>query len=114
MTHEDVNAIFLLAGIELYAATPTPNLYGSASYRGPWWWCQTVIGPIQIGWRKRVILIDWSLDNPLRCEVTRHDVTKSETMVHAWSYSAAVEYLAALRTYARSDAGRRSLEEAGA
>ena len=61
----------------------------------PWWLVRTSRGLIKIGWRKRVINIDWS-DTNLRVIVTPDDVTKSVVMVHAWSEEKAVEYLKAL------------------
>ncbi len=49
---------------------------------------------VQIGWRKRVINIDWT-DTPIRKVLTEDDVTKSESMVHAYSTMKALEYLTA-------------------
>lgn len=62
----------------------------------PWWLAMTDIGPVIVGWRNRVIAIAWS-DTPKRGIVTQDDVTKDETLVHAWSYAKAVEYLAELK-----------------
>lgn len=58
---------------------------------------KTPKGLIQIGWRKRVISIDWS-DTGIRRVVTEDDVTKDDTMVHAYSYAKALAYLTALAT----------------
>lgn len=62
----------------------------------PWWLVETNLGMIKIGWRKRVINIDWSA-TAIRKVVTDEDVTKDETMVHAWSTLKAIEYLTVLR-----------------
>lgn len=61
-----------------------------------WWLVKTELGLIKIGWRKRVICIDWS-ETPIRKLVTTDDVTKDETMVHAWSVGEAIKYLTTLR-----------------
>lgn len=102
MTEQQVRAIFLLASIEVSGVYKTENNYwpSAPSYddvrrKNPWWLVKTPAGLVHIGWRKRVISIDWS-DTSIRQEVTSDDVTKSETLVHAWSYAKAVEYLADL------------------
>ena len=69
--------------------------------RTPWWLFLTDIGPLQLGWRKRVIAIDWrTCDVRVVGGVTADNVTKSDTMVHAWSVEKAVEYLRSLRKIA--------------
>ena len=80
---------------------PTVNVVRSwmSDYRwrnaSPAWLVKTSYGLIQIGWRKRVIAIEWS-DTPIRTIVTDDNVTKSDTMVHAWSEETALKYLKAL------------------
>lgn len=64
--------------------------------REPWWLFLTDLGLIRIGWRKRVIAIDWEACE-VRGIVTDDDVTKDATSVHAWKVEKAVEYLRALR-----------------
>lgn len=64
--------------------------------RSPWWLLMTERGPIEIGWRKNVISIDWEA-TPIRAIVTDDNVTKGNTYVHAWSVPDAVRYLTALR-----------------
>lgn len=51
---------------------------------------------IVIGWRKNVCHIDWS-GTSLRGVVTQDDVTKTEYMVHAWTWEKVLEYLKILR-----------------
>ncbi len=68
--------------------------------RRPWWLVQTAIGLIRMGWRKRVMSIEWDA-TPHRCVVTIDNVTKDDTMVHASSVAKAVEYLTSLRIYAK-------------
>lgn len=99
MKQEHARALFEMAGFEVKSLHQLSNGYwpdvpdyAEVRRLRPWWLAITQHGPIVIGWRKRVINIDWS-DTPLRHTVTEDDVTKSETMVHAYSYPKAMEYL---------------------
>lgn len=105
---EKLLALFIAAGITVRTVWELPNGYwpDAPSYadvrrRSPWLLVKTEWGLVQIGWRKRVIQIDWS-DTPVRGEVTTHDVTKSDVLVHAWSEERAVEYLKAWKALACS------------
>lgn len=100
MTKEQMQALFLLAGINILAYWELPNNYWPDSYvelrkNSPWWLVKTTKGMVRIGWRKRVISIHWE-DTDIRQVITEDDVTKDETMVHAWSYLKALEYLTKL------------------
>ena len=62
----------------------------------PWFVVTTQIGRFKIGWRKRVILLDWSAtvgtktsDELFKAE----DVTKDTRMIHAWSLDDAKRYV---------------------
>lgn len=65
----------------------------------PWFVVTTTRGRVVIGWRKRVISIDWS-----ECPDTAHakhlfpeeNVTMGARGIHAWSYEKAKEYLDAI------------------
>lgn len=99
MDEAQVRAIFLLAGIHIWTLQHVVNDYWPANERyddvrnqSPWWLVGTSKGLVLIGWRKRVIEINWSR-TPVRAIVTEDDVTKDDTMVHAYSYAKAVEYL---------------------
>ena len=103
MQAADVAALFSLAG---YTATELQRIengywpdhpnYNDMRAKYPWYLVSTAEGQIRIGWRKRVIEIDWSKTSR-RGEVTAEDVTKSDRMVHAWNLSKALEYLTAIR-----------------
>jgi hypothetical protein len=97
MTREELDALMLLAGFKPKGVWETTNKYwGKNDVTGPWWLVQVDQGMIQIGWRKRVISIDWS-NTGRALEVTKDDVTKESYLVHAWNNAKAVEYLTALR-----------------
>jgi len=62
----------------------------------PWFIVTTKIGHIKIGWRRRVINIDWSktIIKKLANELfSNEDVTKDLYSIHAWGYEKAKEYL---------------------
>lgn len=99
MQRQEVEAIALLAGIEIKGIHSIVNQYwpAHASYddvraKYPWWVLEVEGGRITIGWRKRVIAIDWSFTNR-RGQVTEDDVTKDHSSVHAYTHAKAVEYL---------------------
>jgi hypothetical protein len=120
MTKDIVQALFLLANIEvtnLYEIAndywPDHTDYADVRRNHPWWLVKTNYGLIKIGWRKRVIQIDWS-DTRIRQEVTKDNVTSSNEIVHAWTYAKAVEYLTALAELFSEQSRRESLPEAKA
>jgi len=99
MQRQEVEAILLLAGIRVHGISRIENMYWPShpNYNDmrdefPWWTVKVREGEITIGWRKKVISIDWT-NTTRRGLVTKDDVTKDTTMVHAWSVSKAVEYL---------------------
>lgn len=75
----------------LNAALPTLS--------SPWWLVKTEVGLVELGWRKRVIHIEWT-DTPIRYQdpsaITQDATTKDATSVHAWSDVKALEYLTRL------------------
>ncbi len=110
MTEEILRALFLLANIEIKKVYRIKNeYYPPADDQSPWWLVPTKWGLIKIGWRKRVINIDWE-DTGLvidknankdyefhKVPITRDDVTQWEHGIHAWGYAKAVEYLVELK-----------------
>lgn len=105
MEKKVVEALLTLSGIEYQSIWEIANQYVPvnehyAVYRqnNPWWLIFTDRGPIIIGRRKRVFSISWQ-DTDIRFVVTTDDVTKDQTMVHAWSLPKALEYLIALQCY---------------
>jgi hypothetical protein len=111
----DVRAMFQLAGIEVKRTHRLPNgywptcadYYAEECARSPWWLVETPYGLIRLGWRKRVLAIDWE-STPCRKVLTNDEVTKEPTMIHAWSFWKAVEYLSTLSAELRAVPLRRA------
>lgn len=99
---EYFKACFLLAGLEYTDVFNIENGYcgNNCCPDKPWFLFRTKYGLIKIGWRKRVIDIDWS-DTTLRAkDILPEDdrwVTSWDCGVHAWGYGKCVEYLTVLR-----------------
>jgi hypothetical protein len=104
-TRREVESIFTLAGFAIprrmweLANGYWPDSPEYDDVRSPWWLVQTSIGLIRIGNRKRVLSIDWEACE-VRGLVTQDDVTKGDSMVHAWTVEKAVEYMRELRRLA--------------
>jgi hypothetical protein len=65
-----------------------------------WFYAYAEVIPLLIGWRKRVIEIDWSAwETDLSALFKKEDVTKGPHHIHAWSEEKAIEYLIRIRTY---------------
>lgn len=101
MNKKQVEAIFLLADIEILNIWEIKNQYcgEECCKHKPWWLVQTKYGMITIGWRKRVISIEWKFINALQLngkEVQPKEdswVTSWENGVHAYGYAKTVEYM---------------------
>ena len=80
-------------------AKEIPNEYCDCSLcnqTSPWFKVTTTRGIIKLGWRKRVIAIDWSDINPKKGAnelFPDEDVTKGDWDIHAWGYEKAKEYI---------------------
>lgn len=101
MKQEEAKSIFILAGIQPLAFEALIDGYGFGAddnrlYEEPlrcvWWFVKTSRGWVKIGWRKRVINIDWT-HTDIRKKPTEDDVTKYDNCVHAWSIEKAIEYV---------------------
>lgn len=84
------------AGFTLFVMNAIPNEYCSCDRCPPWFRVQTIYGDIKMGWRKRVINIEWDFKVPMEL-FKAEDVTKWESGIHAWGYDAAKKYLESLR-----------------
>lgn len=62
----------------------------------PWFIAYTKLGRIKIGWRKRVINIDWQgslIIGTANNIFPNEDTTKGDCYIHAWGYDKAQEYI---------------------
>lgn len=87
--------IFKKSGFKDIKMTAIPNKYHQCSTCAPWFDVETEFETICIGWRKRVISINWnnsSIGNMLHL-FEDENVTKGETGIHAWGWDKAKEYL---------------------
>jgi len=65
----------------------------------PWFVVTTIVGRITIGWRKRVINIDWEAIEKAKMAqelFPKEEVTKGDKYIHAWGVEKAREYIAAI------------------
>jgi hypothetical protein len=95
---EEHDKLMELFGDEKIFAEEIPNGYSTSWYysMSPWYKVTTSKGIITLGWRKRVIEIQYeqrvnaaSADSLFPDE----DVTKSGRMIHAWGYDKAKRYI---------------------
>ena len=93
---EKFQASLLLAGFKTKRYHELINGYYSW-YRNdaacPWYLFETDVGLIKIGWRKRVINVDWSSTEVKWNRPIDQDISYGETYFHAWGYDKLLEYL---------------------
>ena len=71
-----------------------PNQYCPCETCPPWFIAKLPYGDIKIGWRKRVINIDWSATGKRLGKLFEGEpVTQDDFYVHAYGYEKATEYL---------------------
>lgn len=102
MKEEEVKSLFTLAGFEVKQQWELANSYWprhpdyyAIIMDNPAWLIQTKYGLIRLSPRKRVWELDWS-DTAWRGVITQDDVTKTDTLVHAWNVPALLTYLQTL------------------
>lgn len=97
-TRAEFSEVFDAAGFTgLYELSAIPNEYCRCVRCGPWFVAETPYGQIKIGWRKRVINLDWSgTQNTFPTLFAEEDVTQGTTYIHAWGYEKATDYLGRL------------------
>lgn len=96
--------IFEKAGFKDIKLEPVINEYCQLECCAPWFNVTTVLGVIKIGWRKRVINIDWSNVHTVPGQdilslFKKEDVTKGNSSIHAWGWDKAQEYLSKIWGY---------------
>ena len=94
--------VFQKAGFQYLVLEHLPNQYCPSERCAPWFKVKTELGTVLIGWRKRVINIDWSELNSNGKNISSlfegEDVTKSPTSIHAWGWDKATDYLMRVRS----------------
>ncbi len=93
-----MSQLFVDAGFEIIYVKVIDNQYSNDAcyYTDPWLVVTTKKGPITLGWRKRVINIDWSESDIIadgRELFKDEHTTKDKQYVHCWGEDKAVEYL---------------------
>jgi len=99
-----LSSLFSQAGFETIYVKVVDNEYDNSAfyYTRPWLYVTTQRGIIKIGWRKRVINLDWSQSD---IAVFGQDLFKGEEstvgdkFIHCWSEEKAVECLTKLREW---------------
>jgi hypothetical protein len=99
----ELSELFKSAGFDPIYVEVIGNEYCSEAccYKYPWIIVTTNKGRIKLGWRKRVMNLDWS---DLDIEVDGQDLFKGEKTttgkdyVHCWSKEKAIEYLRKLNS----------------
>lgn len=102
--------IFEKAGFVNFSLIEISNEYCNCEHCAPWFNITTQFGVIKIGWRKRVINIDWSklyddtpelksINSKLTNLFENEDTTKGQNYIHAWGAEKAQEYLKTIHSY---------------
>ena len=93
---EKAKLIAAFGGRPIFVEEIPNEYYSKGRYARPWLMVTTPAGHFKIGWRKRVIQIDWSrttVKDWARELFASEDTTKDDQMIHAWSYEKAKEYI---------------------
>lgn len=95
---ERFEVVFIKAGFGPVTLEAIPNQYCPCAVCAPWYRVTTPIGVLTIGWRKRVINIDWTgWGQNLLGLFDGEDVTKDVSSIHAGGWDKAVDYLSRIR-----------------
>jgi len=97
-----IRDIFEKAGFQVVKMTSMLNQYCPCDKCAPWFDVETEFGTVRIGWRKRVINIEWDrLDSKEAFLYLFHDedVTKGNDGIHAWGWDKAEDYLSRLHNH---------------
>jgi hypothetical protein len=71
-----------------------PNEYCGCDSCGPWFKFKTPLGVFKLGWRKRVINLDWSATGKDYEHLFKtENVTVDKNSVHCWGYEKLTDYL---------------------
>lgn len=95
--------LFKKAGFDPIYVKVIENQYSSSPYyyENPWLKVTTTKGLITIGWRKRVINLDWSesdIDAVAKDLFSQESTTQGDKYIHCWGEKKAIEYLTKLNS----------------
>lgn len=98
----ELTELFKLAGFDTIHVETIDSQYCSESccYKFPWIIVTTQKGRIKLGWRKRVINLDWSeseIKSTGKELFEGENTTTGERYIHCWSKDKAIEYLRKLK-----------------
>ncbi|MHA1469073.1 MAG: hypothetical protein ACTSSP_00780 [Candidatus Asgardarchaeia archaeon] len=99
----ELTEIFKSAGFNVIHVEAIDSQYCSKAccYKWPWVIVTTQKGRIKLGWRKRVINLDWSESDikAIGMELFKgENVTTGEHYIHCWGKDKAIEYLKKLNS----------------
>ena len=112
---EKFRELFTSAGFKDLRLSAIQNEYCACNECPPWFNVNTEFGTIKIGWRKRVVNIDWSslIESLRKCgELPNRSisslfedesVTKGENSIHAWGYDNVTEYLTKIYNFVKNN-----------
>lgn len=103
MEKENVRFLFECTGFKVLRILELNDQY-EPNRAWPWFFVKTPEGYFLFGPRHRVISIDWE-DTSFRGSITSDDVTKTSSMIHAWSMVKVIEYLSLLKVNLTSSFG---------
>lgn len=97
MARVEKNSILSCFGPHVFYVDEIPNGYCNQACCSmkPWFIVTTSIGRFKIGWRKRVIHLEWTETQVQykASDLFTDDVTKEARMIHAYGYDKAKEYI---------------------
>ena len=101
---DDFREAFNNAGFDIIFMEEIPNEYwGKDSVENltdPWFIVTTSVGHIKVGWRKRVIVLDWErtpIESSSDDLFPEEDVTHGIASIHAWGYEKLTQYLKVIK-----------------
>jgi hypothetical protein len=99
---EKFKECFIKAGFDDFEMKHIPNEYchdiNNCTICSDWFNVVTKYGTIKIGWRKRVIYIEWpNIQSNAIVLFNKEDVTKGSNYIHAWGWEKCTEYLTELK-----------------
>ena len=104
LTYQKIVKALTKANIDIIGSIRVKNEYGSEEWTGPWYIFDTNYGLIKIGYRKKVINLDFQLiTKDYLPDGKRDNVTHGPGYIHAWGVLKLTEYLKDFVTFMQKD-----------